>query len=639
MSKRLLFMICTCLALLTVIVASCQAATTTQPGQTVTSTSSSTTPLTSTTTTTTPATTTSTTTASNKPQYGGTFTFDFPDATVTSYFNPDVSAVGGYTLSETYDKLVSSDWSKGPNGTGEWPFLVSYTPDRFRSGVLAESWETKSTTLLIFHIRQGVHFQSKAPANGKEMTSADVVYSYQTGQQDPRFTAYGFVNWNDTAGLATWRATQKTAGRTDAQIDTWIAKLKSINYPFIAAAYMTATDKYTVEYGLLNPYSDPVEAGSWLFVTSTDSKGRDMNDWHNQSSTGPWIVQDCVPGSSVTWVKNPNYFMQDPVHPGNQLPYADTMKVIIIPDQSTQLAALSTHKVDFQEYIPWDKAADLHNTNPELQMAKQSPIGAEVIFMRTDLAPFSDVRVRQALAMGVDRDTIISGYFKGNAIPDAWPCQPGNVDGFTPISQMPPDVKQLFEYHPDLSLQLLAAAGYPNGFKGEVVIYTDPTSEDELQLVTEQWKKINVDCTIRVVEGPTHTSLIYGETYPSMIMSYWSNASPQSVMGWAHGGIDNSIYAFSKVHDPLAVQAFNAWSAETDPVKASAILKAEYLREDKLVWEVPIPSPVPDVVWQPYIKGYAGEGDMGLEPEMGIGEMFKFFWIDQALKQQLTGTK
>ena len=154
--------------------------------------------------------------------------------------------------------------------------------------------------------------------------------------------------------------------------------------------------------------------------------------------------------------------MTDPNHPQNKLPYADTIRGLIILDHSTQLAALRTHKLDLIS-VNWDKVAGLKQSNPEL-LFKLRTNGANVIFMRTDIAPFNDVRVRQALAMGVDRQTIIDEYFKGNAIADAWPDEPGNA-GYTPITQMPANVKQLYEYHPDLARQLLAEAGYPNGLQ------------------------------------------------------------------------------------------------------------------------------------------------------------------------------
>jgi ABC-type transport system substrate-binding protein len=204
---------------------------------------------------------------------------------------------------------------------------------------------------------------------------------------------------------------------------------------------------------------------------------------------------------------------------------------------------------------------------------------------------------------------------------------------------MPTDVKQLFEYHPDLSMQLLAAAGLTNGFKSEVDIYVSPVDQDVLQLVKEQWAKINVNIDIKVLEGATHSSMIYGMTYPGMIYSYWGNASPQSVMGWAHGGVPTSIYAFSKVVDREAELFYLQWAKEADPDKANAMLKAEYLRENKLVWEIPLPTSVGNTCWHQYVRGYRGEVNMGLTSEMGNTSKYKFLWIDQALKQKITGSK
>ena len=65
----------------------------------------------------------------------------------------------------------------------------------------------------------------------------------------------------------------------------------------------------------------------------------------------------------------------------------------------------------------------------------------------------------------------------------------------------------------------------------------------------------------------------------------------------------------------------------------------EYLREDALVWEVPVPTQVASTAWQPYLKGFNGEIGLGLTAEMGTDEIFKFLWVDQTLKQQITGSK
>jgi len=80
----------------------------------------------------------------------------------------------------------------------------------------------------------------------------------------------------------------------------------------------------------------------------------DVNDWHHAIGTGPFILKDFVSGSAATLVSNPNYWGYDERYPQNKLPYIDTLKVLIIPDQATALAALRTGKVDV---IGWDFAS------------------------------------------------------------------------------------------------------------------------------------------------------------------------------------------------------------------------------------------------------------------------------------------
>ncbi len=605
--------------------------TTVVTGVTKTTTAAATTAVTTTAATTTTATTTAV--DSNKPQYGGTFTFVFGNSHATGYFDPVISAVGGHTAGITYDKLVTADWAKGPEGTNEFGFQVPYVPLSARTGQIAESYEIVDFNTVIFHIRQGVHFQNKPPANGKEVTSADVVYSYTRGQKDTRFTAYSFAEWSDAAGVAAKIQLSLNAGRTQAEMDAWVAELKSVNYPFYAGGYMVATGKYTVKYRIVSPSSQILDIADWMFVEATEDAKYDMQDWHNECGTGPFIVTDMVPDSSITYARNPSYWMKDPIHPENQLPYLGKMNGLIIVDSATSLSALRTHKVDILG-ADWDKVISLKQTNPELLSKPIAPTGAYVIFMRTDIAPFNNVKVRQALCMGVDRDTIINDYYKGNAVPDAWPNLPG-VEGYTPVDKMPPEVKQLYEYHPDKAKALLAEAGLASGFKTEIVIYQSDPDVELLTLVAEQLKTINVDATIKVVEGGTHTAVLYGFTYPQMIYTWWGNTSPSSVMGWAHGGAPTSIYNFSHAVDPLAVTALSTWSGMKDRIAAEKYLADELLREDLLAWEVPLPTRTGSIVWAPYLKGQNGELCMGLTTEMGSTERYKFFWIDAKIKASL----
>ena len=69
----------------------------------------------------------------------------------------------------------------------------------------------------------------------------------------------------------------------------------------------------------------------------------------------------------MTFSKNTQYWGYDERYPQNRLPYADKLKVLMIPDPATKLAALRTGKIDMINMIDWQQAVSLAKTNPELQ--------------------------------------------------------------------------------------------------------------------------------------------------------------------------------------------------------------------------------------------------------------------------------
>ena len=574
-----------------------------------------------------PTTTTTPTQNSNEPQYGGTLRFAWGS---TLYFDPLISAIGGGTSDMVYEKLITADWAKGPEGTNEFSFAVPWVAPQYRTGQLAETWNIVDLNTVTYPIRHGITFQNKAPANGKELTANDVAYSYQRGQKDTRFQWYGFVEWTDTAGLATARDAAKKLGRTDAEVDNWITYLKGVNYPFYATKACVATDKWMVTYKVLHPSNGVLDDATWFFVEASDDAKYQMQDWHNACGTGPWIVSDVVADSSITWVKNPNYWMNDPIHPANKLPYFDKQLGIIISDAKVAQSALRTHKIDFMT-VDWDIAIQMKQSNPEFLSKKIAPTGAYALFMRTDIAPFNDVRVRQAISMGIDRDAIVENYYKGNAYVDAWPVLPG-LPGYTPRDQMPADVAQLYEYHPDKAKQLLADAGYPNGITFECnVPATAPADIEHLTLLAEQWKTAGITVNMNVMEAGLWTSQAFSFTYKNSFYTWWGNTEPTSAMAYANGG-GPLIYNFSHAIDPLAVQNYANYLKMNDPVAAAEYLRTEYLREDTLVWEVPLPTRTTVTLWQPYLKGFNAEVSMGPSTQMGGSSRTKFFWFDQKIK-------
>ncbi|MDP2918810.1 MAG: ABC transporter substrate-binding protein, partial [Dehalococcoidia bacterium] len=520
------------------------------------------------------------------------------------------AATGGVHI---YENLASLDWKKGPSGTNAYSAESSYVSDEFLAGDIAESWEQVDTRTLIWRIRKGIKWQNKAPVNGREVTAEDVKYSFQRGQGHPQSVYY--------------------AGPTVAEAD----KLK-----------IEVLDKYTVKFTDPEPNARGVHGqGQWLYIQAkeaVDKGGGNLSDWRNAVGTGPFILEDVVPDSSVRFKRNPNYYAVDPFFPQNQLPYIDILEALVITDESTRIAAMRTRKVEVYNYFPYDKVKTMQSTNPELKMRKMTPDYGFEIFMRVDIAPFSDKRVRQALQFAVDEPKIKTEYFGGDAVILGWPVHSYFKTHYTPLEQLPENSRKMFEYQPDMAKKLLADAGYPNGFKTEVAVGSYwPKGIEQLSIVKENWKVIGVDLEIKPTEASTFVSLIYGKKYPAMVFLSWGNNGVDDAFGWAHDGWvgkggAKSVYAFSPVHDPVATETYTKLMNTLSFDEREKIRKEENLREIDLAWEISLPMPNAYTFWVPWLKGYSGEAGIGPDPPQ-FGGIARYVWIDRALKTQMTGIK
>ena len=229
----------------------------------------------------------------------------------------------------------------------------------------------------------------------------------------------------------------------------------------------------------------------------------------------------------------------------------DSVKAFIIPDVSTRLAALRTGKIDRLQDISWQDAESLDKTNPELKKTKYlSGEPGMAVGQRTDKAPFSDVRVRRALQIAIDRQAIIKDYFKGNAILVNWPFKAAwGEDLYTPVDKLSPSAKELFEYNPQKAKQLLADAGYPKGFKTEVV--TSEKYADLVSMCKAWWKDIGVDAEIKIVDTSTLGVILFAKSYLQLMVGGPTiGASSPYVTGYVYF-ISGGGYNFSVVNDPV----------------------------------------------------------------------------------------
>jgi len=376
----------------------------------------------------------------------------------------------------TSNELVQGDWSKGPHGTHEtnhdWGFLGDIS---LLSGELCESWEFPDDETIIYNIREGIHYQDRAPANGREMTADDVVWNI-----DYQFNIEGC-----------WQAMSYPPGNSRRPI-SW-----------------KALDRYTVEVKV------PAAAQSIMFLEIGDNlytnppecwtEGDGWQDWSEVVGSGPFVLDDYVVGSTITYTKHPKYFEYDPLNPSYRMPYIDTLKLMIIPDRSSLLAAFRTGQVDVLRGFgsaTIEEAEDVISRCPDVQYTTRLT-NTSIAAGRQDKMdlPFHDLRVRQAMNLAVNQQEILDDYLNGQGAMLGYPYLPTPEYSkfYTPLEDMPEEVKMLFTYDPVKAKQLLTDAGYPNGFKTK--IQCSSADGDVVSLIKAYLDDVGIDMEIETMEA------------------------------------------------------------------------------------------------------------------------------------------
>ena len=410
-----------------------------------------------------------------KPQYGGEIVIraNRNIDNFDPYFSEGLTSIYGGWL----ERLASDDWTSDP---AIWDYTMAWHPSKYMKGQLAENWEFTDPSTHVVHLRKGIHWQNIPPANGREFVADDVVFHY-----------------NRLYGLG-GGFTKPSPFRGEIGFKDLIS--------------VTATDKYTVVFKWKNSNRESimetlhgVMQGQCLENPDAVRKWGDVRDWHHAIGTGPFILQDFVPDSSATLVKNPDYWGYDERYPQNKLPYADKVKYLIIPDNAAALAAMRAGKIDVTIGITPLEAQAMRKTNPEILQIRNLGTQALTLQPRNDKAPFNDIKVRKAMQMAIDLPTIAKDYYHGLVEPYPSTVTSESMKGWGfPYGEWPQELKDEYAYNPTGAKQLLADAGYPDGFKTKVA--ADVTWDmDLLQIIKSYFAQVGIDMEILPLE---HNALL-----------------------------------------------------------------------------------------------------------------------------------
>ena len=540
------------------------------------------------------------------PQYGGSITFMDGYGGAFPPTNWQKGKGSSWTMANytepMYETLMHADIERfGPRGSGAEAFSHSggVTLD-FLRGLLAESWSLPDEKTIIYQLRRGIMWSGKPGVmESRELTAEDVVYSYKLGMQ-----------------------------RYDLD-------------PVKNCESVTATDRYTVTFNCKSfnaEWFHWVGFAHWVGGTIVPRELTDeaMKDWkvHVGLGTGPFTLEDVVEGSYVSYTRNPNYWdsyvFNDKKY---KIPFIDRLLKTVIQDKSSQVAALRTGKIDVFDVLEKKFVDSVKRSAPKIKMIERPAERAWRIGMRLDVKPFDDLRVRRAISMAIDREAFINTIQGGAGVilnAEIHAELPETL--YTPLEKMPKEVQENFEYNPERARQLLAEAGYPNGFKTTIQAYSKEPERDVVSFLAAMWKDIGIDVKIDLRDSSTFDGLLNDNEHAPL--TFLANCLCLPGMTFSAFAVDeNAPYQVHVVDDPEINAVYDKWQQTMDPVEGNKIMKGLNQLWLSKAYVAYAPTPMVTMAYWPWVENYAGE--VNDATNFSVGGIFARAWVNSDLKAKI----
>jgi len=414
----------------------------------------------------TPAKTASPTAAVAGPSYGGTIYH--PQRSDPPSWDPTLTTVDPMATSRNiaFNKLFT-----------QWPDPIANCTSTL-TPVLVKDWKWLDDTTAEMTLKPGIKFHNKAPVNGRELVAQDVATSMERYRSLVEMT--GFTRLVDKVDVV---------------------------------------DKYTFRFKLKQPWGglavEMLSTHSGLWLAAQESGGARGELWTDPEKswigTGPFMFDKWTPGVKWSMVKNPEYW-------GKGKPYVDRVEYLVMPDTSTQLAAMRSGRLNLIRDLNQVLIGELEKEVSGLQVVRCTAFGysgANILFMNSSGPPFNDVRVRRAVAMSVDRQAIVDTAYGGRAA--VLGVLAPNVKYAVAIKDFPPDLRQYVEYHPDRAKALLADAGYGKGLDLTLNINTQyPAPASAIaEMIIAMLGQVGIRAKLKPMSSTEFSNTVLQAKYPA----------------------------------------------------------------------------------------------------------------------------
>jgi peptide/nickel transport system substrate-binding protein len=425
--------------------------------------------------------------------------------------------------------------------------LVRYKPGttEVAPGV-AERWDvTPDGLTYTFHLKHGLKFTDGTPLDAqavfwnvdRQLNKANPQYIYNTGPVE----GYTDFTYGDVASY-------KAIGDDAIQF-----VFKKPSAPFLNSMAM-------VWNGLISP-------------AAAAKYGKDLRN--HPVGSGPFILREWRQRDEVILDANPDYW-------GGK-PKVDHLVFKELPDPQAAVLALKRGEIQILGDVSTQTLPAI-KSDPNLVVLTQPGLAVSGVELPTEVAPFSDKRVRQAMNYAVDKNAIDKALFSGQAVPMTSPL-PQAQWGFDPSLKGYP-------YDPKKAQALLKEAGVQPGLKVEFLTYNSPRGYNpagpNLAVAIQGYlKKVGIDADVRQMEIGAYLSTVRSGTYKGLALEGWTgdNGDPDNFIGELWGAKNIPINNWAHYNSPELEKLLAEALVVSDQAKRTKIYdQAQKMVVDDAPW-------------------------------------------------------
>lgn len=401
------------------------------------------------------------------------------------------------------DPILGFDFGSSASGQMVAEYLAWVEPDRTIRPVLATRWEPVDETGKdwTYFLREGVTF-----SDGKPLSADDVVATFD------RLTSKDVAD-SDFTGIL-------SQGNTEKVDDLSVAF--HLDRPFVDFPALVAVSNYN---SVILPADWPGDFEK------------------NPIGTGAFRLTNIVPKQSVTFERSTNYWQKG-------LPFLDGIEFRFFPENQPQVLALQGGEVDMMIETPFQGSQALFQ-DPNVEILSATSSSYRALHMRVDQEPWTDKRVRQALALSLDRQQLIEALFQGNA-------DVGHDHIFAPAFGLELDVPERTQDH-EMAKQLLSDAGHPGGITATLTTENYLEIPQLVTIIKEMARPAGIDLALEIQDQGAYYGS--GDNQPWLQVPLglvdWGNRPVPSQhinVAYTCDGVWNSAHWCSEQYDELALE-------------------------------------------------------------------------------------